>query len=64
MQLPWFLDAISVFSHYDDIVSIGQKLVCSIQFQPFLVLLKPPNGVFKSKVENNGEKASPCFRPF
>jgi hypothetical protein len=45
---------VAVFSHYINIISIGQKLVCSVQFQPFLVLLNPPDGVFQSKVEKQG----------
>jgi uncharacterized protein YbbC (DUF1343 family) len=46
-----FLYDIYVFSQYTYIISIGQKLVCPIQFQAFLVLLDPPNGVFQSKAE-------------
>jgi hypothetical protein len=37
--------------NYINIISIGQELVCPVQFQPFLVLLDTPNGVFQSKVE-------------
>jgi hypothetical protein len=40
------------FSHYINIISIGPNLVCPIQFQPFLLLLDPPNAGFKSKLEN------------
>jgi hypothetical protein len=46
----FFLCGIHVSSRYINI-STGQKLVCPIQFQPFLVRLDPANGVFQSKVE-------------
>jgi hypothetical protein len=34
-----------------NIIGIGQKLMCPIQYQSLLVLLDPPDGIFKSKVE-------------
>jgi hypothetical protein len=55
---------IYVVSRYINVIGIGQKLMCPIQHQSFLVLLDPPDGVLQSKVESNGVKASPCFRPF
>jgi hypothetical protein len=55
---------LSVFSHCINIISTGQKLVCPIQFQPFLVLLDPPNGAFQSKVEKQWWWNIPSFRPF
>jgi hypothetical protein len=42
---------IYIFSHYINIIGIGKKLTCPIQYQTFLVLLDPPDGVFQSKVE-------------
>jgi hypothetical protein len=54
----------STISHYINVISIGQKLMCPIQFQSFLVLLDPPEAYSKAKLKNNGDKASPCFRPF
>jgi hypothetical protein len=45
------LYSIYVFSHYINVISIGQKLMCPIQFQSFLVLLDPPDGMFLDKVE-------------
>jgi hypothetical protein len=35
-----------------------------IQFQAFPVLLDFPNGIFYIKSETEGDKESPCFRPF
>jgi hypothetical protein len=52
-----------VFSNYT-IISTGQKLMCPIQFQSFLVLLDPPVAYSKAKWKSYGDKASPCFRPF
>jgi hypothetical protein len=46
-----FFCMVSVFSHYINIIGIGQKLMCPIQFQSFLVLLNLPDGTFQSKVE-------------
>jgi hypothetical protein len=40
-----------VFSHYIIVITIGQKLMYAIQFQSFLVLLDPPDGIFQSRVE-------------
>jgi hypothetical protein len=42
---------IYVFSQNNNIVSIGQKLMCSIQFQSFLVLLGPPDVICLTKFE-------------
>jgi hypothetical protein len=39
-----------VYSHYTNIISTGQKLTCTIQLQPFPVLLDHPNGIFQTKV--------------
>jgi hypothetical protein len=40
------------FSSIDfDAISVGQNVVCPVQFQPFLLLLDTSNGVFQSKVE-------------
>jgi hypothetical protein len=38
--------------HNINIIGIGQKLICPIQFQSFQVFLDPPNGILQSKVEN------------
>jgi hypothetical protein len=46
---------VPVFSHDIKAISIGKKLVCPIQFQPFLVLFDPPNGIFQSKDEKQGK---------
>jgi hypothetical protein len=43
----WYL----CFYHDINVISIGQRLVCSVPFQPISVLLDPPNGVFQSNVE-------------
>jgi hypothetical protein len=59
--LCFFYD-ITVFSHYINVISISQKLVSPIQFQPFVVLLDPPNGLFQNGVKSNGGKASPYVK--
>jgi hypothetical protein len=46
------------FSHYINVVNVDQKLMSPIQFQSFLILLDPYNGIFQSK----SDKASPCFK--
>jgi hypothetical protein len=46
-----FLYSIYVSSQYINVINIGQKLVCPVQFQPFLVLLDPPNGMSQSEAE-------------
>jgi hypothetical protein len=33
-------------AQYINIISINQKLMCTIQFQALLVCLNPPNGLF------------------
>jgi hypothetical protein len=33
------------------VISVSQKLMCPIQFQPHLVFLDLPNGIFWNKVE-------------
>jgi hypothetical protein len=38
--------------------------MCPNQFQSQLLFLDLPNRIFFGKVEKNGDKASPCFRPF
>jgi hypothetical protein len=35
-----------VFSSYINVIGIGEEVTSSIQFQSFLVLLGPPNGIF------------------
>jgi hypothetical protein len=47
----FFLYGIYVFSRYINRISIGQKLMCPIQFQFFRVLLDPPDGIFVNKFE-------------
>jgi hypothetical protein len=47
-----FLCGNFVASQCINTMRIGQKLVCPVQFQPFLRLLNLRNGVFKRKVEN------------
>jgi hypothetical protein len=42
---------INVFSHYINIISIGQNQMCPIQYQSLLVLLDPPDGILQNKVE-------------
>jgi hypothetical protein len=49
-----------VFSHYINIIGIGQKLMCPIQFQSFLGLL----AYSKAKLKSIGDIAPSCFRPF
>jgi hypothetical protein len=34
-----------------NIINLDQKLMCAIQFQSFLVLLDPHDGIFQIKVE-------------
>jgi hypothetical protein len=34
-----------------NIIGIGQKLMCPIQYQSLLVLLDPPDGIVQSKAE-------------
>jgi hypothetical protein len=42
------LYSVYVFSHYINIIIIGQKLPCPTKFQPYL--LDRPIGVFQTKV--------------
>jgi hypothetical protein len=46
------------------IISIDQKLMCSIQFQPYLISWTFLMMHFKEKLKSNGNKSSPCSRPF
>jgi hypothetical protein len=46
-----FFYGMCVLPHYINIISIGQKLLCPIQFQSFLALLEPVNGIFQNKVQ-------------
>jgi hypothetical protein len=46
-----FFCMVSVSPQNINVISIDQKLMCPIQFQPFLFLLDPPDGIFQSKVE-------------
>jgi hypothetical protein len=45
------------------IVNIDQEMICSIQFQPHLIYLKPRKTYSKTKLKNSGYK-SPCFSSF
>jgi hypothetical protein len=40
-----------MFSLYLNIISIDQKVMCSIQLQSFWIFLALPNSIFESKVE-------------
>jgi hypothetical protein len=44
---------INVLSHYINIIGIGQKLMCSIQYQSLLMAYS------KAKLKSSGGKASP-----
>ena len=51
-------------SQYINIIRISQKLMCTIQFQTILVYLNPLMTYSKAKLNSNGDRASPCFKPF
>jgi hypothetical protein len=51
-------------AQYTNIISINQVLMCNILFQAIPVYLNLPNGASKAKLKSNGDKPSPCFKPF
>jgi hypothetical protein len=60
-----FLYGVYVFAQYSNIVSIDQEVMCSVQFQFFLLLLDLPDDFYsKAKLKISGDKAYPCFMPF
>jgi len=53
-----FLYGIYVFTQCSNIINTVQELMCSIQFQSF------PMAYSKANLKSNGNKESPCFRPY
>jgi len=51
-------------SQHTNIIIINHKLMCSIKFQAILVYLNPLIAYTKVKLKSNGDKASPCYKPF
>jgi hypothetical protein len=49
-------------AHYMNLITINQKLMCTIQFQAHLVCLNPPNGISSSKVEKQWRQSISLFQ--
>ena len=60
---PVFLYRTHASSQYINIISINQKLICTIYFKPFFFTYTLLKACSKPKLNSNGDIASPSFKP-
>jgi hypothetical protein len=58
------MHGIYVFTKYINIIGVEEKLICSIQFRSSSFSWTSLMAYSEAKLNRNGDKASPYFRPF